>query len=203
MWEGGWVKVSTMIGRRQKLKKKKNWLKRSKAVPWKTKLDQNVSDSKSHIWNSFLKILFRANSFIIFLHMFQWTSSELFFNFRFSSKKSQSQQKLEKRSLILQYSFAQNTSLILRTSTHLTSKIIWSHNTAKNLSGFINFPVNMFLFGVKKNICTAPFLDGEELHAWNTLKADVCIFLYISIRKCLFQRRTKILYGWGRLGEAE
>ena len=113
----------------------------------------------------FLKILFRAYNFIIFVHTFQWTSSEFFFNFRFSSRKSQSQQKLEKRSLILQYSFAQKTSLILRTSTHLTLKIICSRNTVKNLSDFTNFPANMFLFGVRKNIWAAPFLDAKELHS--------------------------------------
>ena len=113
----------------------------------------------------FLKILFRAYNFIIFVHKFQWTSLEFVFNYRFSSRKPQSQQKLEKRQLILQYSFAQKISLILQTSTHLTSKIISSCNTAKNLSDFANFPVNMFLFGVRKNICTTPFLDGQELHS--------------------------------------
>ena len=113
----------------------------------------------------FLKILFRAYNFIIFVHTFQWTSSEFFFNFRFSSRKSQSQQKLEKRSLILQYSFSQKTLLILQISTHLTSKIICSRNAAKNLCDFTNFPVNMFLFGARKNICTYPFLDGQELHS--------------------------------------
>ena len=30
-----------------------------------------------------------------------------------------------------------------------------------------------------------------------TLKANVCIFLYVSIRKVLFQRRCKILFGEG------
>ena len=35
-----------------------------------------------------------------------------------------------------------------------------SRNAAKTLSDFINFQANMFLFGVKKNICTAPFLDA-------------------------------------------
>ena len=102
------------------LSKKKRSLKRSKAVPRKTKLDQNISDSKSHIWIPFLKILFWAYNFVIFVHTFRWTSSGVFFNFRFSRRKFQSQQKLEKRSLILQYSFAQKTSLILQTSTHLT-----------------------------------------------------------------------------------
>ena len=45
-----------------------------------------------------LKRFFRAYSFFIFLYTFQWTSSELFFfNFRFFSRKSQSQQKLAKK----------------------------------------------------------------------------------------------------------
>ena len=45
----------------------------------------------------FLKILFEAYNFFIFVHMFQWTSSESFFNIRFSSRKSQRQQKLAKK----------------------------------------------------------------------------------------------------------
>ena len=57
------------------------------------------------------------------------------------------------------------------------------------------FPANMFLFGVRKNIYTAPFSDAQELHSENTLKANVCIFLCISVRKLLFQRRHKILSG--------
>ena len=60
----------------------------------------------------------------------------------------------------------------------------------------------------QKNICGAPFLDARELHSWSNLKANVCIFLYISVRKSLFQRRSEIcLMGegagelgvWGRL----
>ena len=81
----------------------------------------------------------------------------VFFNFRFSSRKSQSQQNLAKRSVILQYGFTQNTS----------------------------FPANGFLFvSGEKKICTSPFLDTQELHSSSTLKANVCIFLYISLRKC-------------------
>ena len=131
--------------------------------------------------------------------MFQWTSSE-FFYFRFSSRKSQSQQKLEKRSLVLQYRVAQKTSFILRASTNWASKIICSRHTDKNLSAFTNILANMFRFGVRKNICTLPFLGVQELHFWNTLKANLCIYLYNSVRKFLFQRRSKILYGWGGLG---
>ena len=90
--------------------------------------------------------------------------------------------------------FAQKTLLILRTSTYLTLKIICSCNIAKNLS---DFAVNMFLFGLRKNICAASFLDTQELHSWSILKANVCIFLYISLRKFLSQRRSKLLSGKG------
>ena len=71
----------------------------------------------------------------------------------------------DKKSLILQYSFTQKTSLILRNSTHWTLKIIFSRNTAKILSDFTNVLASMFLFGVRKNICTAPPLDAQELHS--------------------------------------
>ena len=141
----------------------------------------------------FLKILFWAYNFFIFVQTFQRTSSEFLFNFRFSSRKSQSQQK--------QHSFARKTLLILRISTHLTLKIICSRNTAKNLSDFKDFPADMFLFGVRENICTAIFLDAQELHFWSTLKANACIFLYISVRKFLFQRRSNILSNGSGLGQ--
>ena len=103
----------------------------------------------------------------------------------------------QKASHILQYNFAQKTSLILQTSAHLSLKIICSRNTARSISGFTNFPVNMFLFGVRKDICTAAFLDAQELHSWSTFKANVCIFLYISVRKFLLQTRSEVWSGGG------
>ena len=60
-----------------------------------------------------------------------------------------------------------------------------------------------FLFGVRKNICTAPFLDAREPHSWSTLIANVCIFLYIFVRKFLFQQHCVGLSDGGGLGEAE
>ena len=79
--------------------------------------------------------------------------------------------------------------------------MIYSRNTAKNLSDCTNLPANMFLCGVRKNICTTPFRDSQELHSWSTLKANVFIFLYISLKK-LFPRRSKVISGvcvcvWG------
>ena len=75
-------------------------------------LDQNINESKSHTWTSFLNfiwgiqlnkksitrslIIFKklrkmTNDFFnnyIFVRKFQWTSSEFIFNFTFSSRKS-------------------------------------------------------------------------------------------------------------------
>ena len=112
----------------------------------------------------------------------------------FLSESLKANKNLGKRSLILEYSFARKTSLILRTSTHLTLKTICSCNTPKSLS-------DMFLLDVREKICTAPFLDTQELDFWSTLKANVCISLYISVRKFFFQRRSNVLSDVGGLGE--
>ena len=50
-----------------KIKKKTDWQKHLKAVTKKRNMDQNISDSKSHIWNSFLKILFRPYNVFIYV----------------------------------------------------------------------------------------------------------------------------------------
>ena len=59
---------------------------------------------------------------------------------------------------------------------------------------------NVSVWCQKKHLhCT--FLDPQGLYSWNTLKANVCIFLYISLRKVLFQRRSKIWSGgMGKVG---
>ena len=57
-------------------------------------------------------------------------------------------------------------------------------NTAKNLSGFTKtFPANMFLFGVRKKHLYSTVSWRPKLRFWSTLKANVRLFLYISVRK--------------------
>ena len=75
-------------------KLKKHWLKRLLAVSQKTKFETNYKWFK----NSYLEFLFWKYFFehTTFLRTFQWTS-EFFLDFRFSSRKSQSQQKLAKK----------------------------------------------------------------------------------------------------------
>ena len=63
----------------------------------------------------------------------------------------------------------------------LSLEIICPCNIAKNLSHFTNFPANIFLFGVRKNICTASFLDNKEL-----LFESKCRYISAYLRKKIF-----------------
>ena len=95
----------------------------------------------------FLEILFRAYNFSPRVPV---DIIRVFFIPEFVAENLKANKNQQKRSLILQYCFAQKTSLILRISTLLKLKITCSQNTAKKLSQFTNFPANMFLFGVRK-----------------------------------------------------
>ena len=125
----------------------------------------------------------------------------VFFIPEFVAENLKANKNQPKRSLILKYSFAQKTSLILRISTLLKLKITCSQNTAKKPSQFTNFPASMFLFGVRKSICTAPFPDAQELLYWTTLKANVCIFLHISL--FVSKMKQDFIWWYGGLGKAE
>ena len=131
-------------------------------------MNQIINDSKAHILNCFFE------NIILDIQLSYVCSSghhqSFFLDFRFSSRKSQSQQKLAKK--ITDFSIRFN-------SKHLTYFI--------NLTCFCLMPE-------KKN-CNGPFLDTQELQSSSTLKANVCIFLYISLKKILFQRLCKILSG--------
>ena len=105
-----------------------------------------------------------------------------FVNSRFSSRKYQSQQKLAKE---ITHSTIQFCSKNLTHFTNLNLLDIENNMLSQHSQKafwLYKFSADVFLFGVRKNICTAPFLDAQELHSWSTLKANVCIFLYISLR---------------------
>ena len=162
-------------------KKKKHWLKRPKAVPQKTKFGPKFKWFKI----SYLKLLFWKYFFghTIFLYSSTRSSGHhqsFFLISDFLAESLKTSKNYQKRSLILQYSFAQKASLILWTSTHLTLKIICFRNTAKNLLDFTtSFLVNMFLFGCRKNICTPPFLDAQNCILavlWKQMSVYFCIY---------------------------
>ena len=158
--------------------------------------DQNINDSKGQIWNSFFEILFWVHNFFIFVCTFQWTRSEFFLISDFLAESLKANKNQRKISLILQYSFSQKTSFIWWTSTSssMAMKIICSHNIAETTfqqTCFCLVSGKKIAEIVKYHILTRKNCDNS----WNTLKANVCIFLYISVRKNFFQRSTKICWG--------
>ena len=137
---------------------KKDRVKRPKAVPPERKFGPNVILCNSFLGNITSGIQFGLHLPVDIIRVF-------FVIPDFLAEILKASKNQRKTSYILQHSLAQKTSLIVRTSTHLTLKIIFCQNTGKNLSYFINFPANNFLFGIRKNICTALLLETEELHS--------------------------------------
>ena len=145
---------------------------------------------KSHILNSFFEnIISGIQSFYICPDV-PVDIIRVFFIFRFSSRKSQRQQKLAKK---ITHFTIQFRSKNLAYFTKINSLDIENNMLQKcNQKPF-------WLYKFSGNMFTAPFLDSKELHSWTTLKANAWIFLYISLRKLLFQRRF-YLQGFIRQG---
>ena len=140
-----------------------------------------------------LEILFRAYHFFIFAQMQQRTSSEFFLNFRFSSTKSQSQGNLGKKIAHFTIQFRQRNITHFTNRDSLDTEKICCRSTAKHLFDFKDFPAGMFLLSVRENICTAPFLDTQELQFLKHFESK-CLYISVYLRKKMFfQRRSNIL----------
>ena len=133
--------LATMVGWWEKIKKQ--WLKCLLTVSQKMKFEPNYKWFKS----PYLELLFWKYYFghTTFLRMFQWTSSEFFLDFRFSSRKSQSQQKLAK----------EITHFFIRfNSKHLTYFVnLNSHDIENNMLPKHNKkPFSLYKFS-SKHVC--------------------------------------------------
>ena len=127
----------------------------------------------------FLKILFRAYNFSLHIQV-EWTSSKFFLFQKFFIPNLKVNKNQLKRSLILQYSFSQKTSLVLRISTLLTMKIICSQNTAKQFSQCKIFQQTCFCLVSEKNICWGHFLRPKNYFLeslWKQMSVYFCISL--------------------------
>ena len=81
----------------------------------------------------------------------------------------------QKKSLILQYIFTQETSLILGTSTNATLQKIYSQHSQKHVSCWC-----------QKKHCTAPFLDDQEPHSQRT-----CLHIPVNLCSKIFFPETQ------------
>ena len=141
----------------------------------------------------FWKILFVAYSCFIFVQIFQWTS-ELFFDIRFSSRRSQSQQKLAKKisHFTIKFRSKNLTHFTNLNSLDVENNMLPQHSQKPFWLKI--FPANMFLFGVRKNICTTPFLDVVQfifgVTVFFKLFESKCLHISVYLRKRYFVPAT-------------
>ena len=159
----------TIVGQWQKINKT-HWLKSSKAALRKETWSKYKWFKMSYLEFFFWKYYFRHTTFWYSFTCSSRHFQSFFLNFRFPSRKSHSQQILAKK--ITHFTIQFCSKNILWTSTNLTMEIICSRSTTKSLVHFTNFPAKIFSFGVRKNICTTPFLDFEE---WKHMSVYFCI----------------------------
>ena len=157
-------------------------LKHPKAVPEITTLELKYKWYKISCLNSYFR-------HATFLYSFKCSSGhQSFFNIRFSSRKSQSQQKLAKKITHFTIQFRSKTSLILRTSTPLDieNSILPQHS--QKPFWFNLFHQTCFCLGSEKNLhCTiywrprTPFLKHFERK---------CLHISVYLRKKFFVPET-------------
>ena len=110
----------------------------------------------------------------------------LYTNFRFTSKKITSKK---------DYSFY-NTFLLKKPHSFYEPQLIQLQHSQEPYS-FYKFSSKHVSGWCQKKICTPPIRDTQGLLSRSTWEANFCIFLYISVRKFLFQRRRKLLSAGG------
>ena len=136
-----------------------------------------------------LKILFLAYNFFIFIHMFQRTSSKFFFDFRFSRRKSQSQQKLL---IKITYFAIQVRSKHLTHFANLNSLDIENNMPPKHCQK----PFSLYKF-FRKHVC----VWGQKKHlrfsiSWHPRTAFLkhfgskCLYISVYLIKKIFVPKT-------------
>ena len=150
-------------------------------------LSKNVSH---HGWSTTKNVKITLAK-TIYSKLNEWLKISYFeFSFRFSSRKSQNQQKLAKKINYLKIQFrSKNLTYFMNFNSLKIVKIIPLQHSQKPYS--LNFSSKN-----KNKKHTALFLDAQELHSQSTWKANDWIFL-TSVRNFMFQRRRSFLSGLG------
>ena len=113
------------------------------------------------------------------------------FNFRFSIRKSQSQNK--KDDLFYNTVSLKKPSFFLQTSTHLTWKIICSRNTANNRSDFANFQQTCFCLVSEKTFALHHFWTPKNC-LFNALWMQVSVYFSLYSSKYFCSRDVVRFY---------
>ena len=151
----------------------------------------------------FWKYYFEHTTFLYLSRRSSGHHQSFFFNSKFSSRKSQSQQNLAKKitHFTIQFRSKNLTHLTNLNSLDIENKI--QPQRSQKTFWLYKFSYKHVSVWCQKKYfhCTISWRPWAQ--SWSTLKANVCIFLFISLRKFLFQKRSKVLSGEGRMGEAK
>ena len=138
--------------------------------PHQTFFYQKITDSKPHIWS-------------------------LPFNFRSSSRKSQIHQKTVKKDDPFYNTVSLEKPHLFYESQLTQYGKKYTSTTQPKIHQLYKFSSKYVSGWCQKTICTTRFTEAQELHSRSTQNANVCIFLYITVSKFLFQRHKKLLSG--------
>ena len=167
----------------QRKMKKKHWLKRPKAVPEKTKFRPKYKWFKTSYLEFFFKKYYFGHTTFYIRPYVPVDIIKVFLISHFLAEILKANKTSEKDRLfyepLLTWHWKQYTPAE-------SQKPFWLYKFSRK---------HVSVWCQKKNLyCT---IFWRPLHSWSTLKASVCIFLYISATKSLFQRSSKTLPGWG------
>ena len=139
-----------MVDHQQKKIKKKT-LKQS---PKKQNLDQNISDSKSHICNSFFENIFSTQSS---------GNHQIFLFQNLQQKISKSIKTSEKDHSFYRQFHSKNHTHFTNLNSFKTENNMLPKRSQRNFFSLQIFQQTCFCLLSEKNICTAPFPDAQEL----------------------------------------
>ena len=160
--------------------------------PKKRNLDQNINDSKSHLWNSFFETI------ISDIQLFYVRSNVPVNIIRVFSNSDLQAESLKAKTNLSFYNtvLPKKTSLILRTSTRLALGITCSHKKSQKPFWVYNFSelakFTYFLLRFQKTTTAITTKKQKTFALHHFLKAKncipVCIFLYIFMSVYLLEK---------------
>ena len=143
----------------------------------------------------YLKILFRAYNFLIFAQMYQWTSSEFLFNFRFSSRNLKAN-KLRKKiaNFIIQFRSKNITHFMNLNSLDIENNMLLLHSQKPSWI-YQKFSSKHISVWCQKKHLHPTVSWRPKLHSWSNLKANVRLFVRKDVVR-FYQMQGCV---WGRL----
>ena len=184
---------ATMVGWRQKKKKKKILaeMKCPKDVPQKTNFGPKYKLFKISYLEFFLWKYYFGHTQFLYSSTRSSGHDQSFFLFQIFEQKVSKPTKISEKD----HSFY-NKVLLKNTYSFYEPQLTWHWKRYVPATQ----PKTSLTLQIFQQTCFS-FVPEKHFHCTISWKANVCIFVYISVRKCLFQRRSKILsggeWGWG------